>query len=105
MLLLRVVYILQNKNYDASNAFLKTSSYVEQKMKLTSLRIFSGSSSTSLRFASGNNSVLTPARRAAIVFSLTPPIRKTFPVSEISPVMPTSGRIGRFNARDINDDT
>ena len=40
--------------------------------------------------------VVKPARWALNVFSFTPPIGNTLPRSVISPVIPTSRRIGRF---------
>lgn len=42
--------------------------------------------------------VVIPSRAALIVFSLTPPIGKTLPVREISPVIPMFCLIGLFNA-------
>ena len=44
------------------------------------------SSSKSCWLALGKIRVFTPLRRAAMVFSLTPPIGKTLPVSVTSPV-------------------
>jgi hypothetical protein len=44
-----------------------------------------GRSLTSLRFFAGSSTVLTPARRAPISFSLIPPTAVMRPRSEISP--------------------
>lgn len=40
---------------------------------------------------------------AAKIFSLTPPILSTFPVKEISPVIPTKKSVYIFNAKEIKD--
>ena len=44
--------------------------------------------------------VVKPARCALSVFSLTPPIGSTRPLNVISPVIPTSRLIGRFERAD-----
>ena len=46
-----------------------------------------------------------PARCAAMVFSLTPPMGSTRPVSESSPVMARSGRAGVPIARESSEVT
>jgi hypothetical protein len=46
---------------------------------------------------------VTPARFAAIVLSLTPPIGSTRPVMVISPVIATRCLIGRFNATESRE--
>ena len=47
--------------------------------------------------------VLAPARRAATVFSLKPPIRRTFPVTVNSPVIARVGSRDLSKARDSSD--
>ncbi len=47
--------------------------------------------------------VLAPTRFAATVFSLRPPIRRTFPVTVSSPVMARAGSRGVSIARDRRD--
>ena len=51
----------------------------------------------------GKMIVFAPALRAATVFSLSPPIRKTLPVTVNSPVMAMVGSSGLFNARESSD--
>ena len=58
----------------------------------------SGISSTSLRLASGSMASVMPARFAARIFSLTPPIGSTLPRRVSSPVMATRG-LGRRPVR------
>ena len=60
----------------------------------------SARSDQSFRLSAGKMRHLTPARLAAIVFSLIPPTGRTFPVNDSSPVMATFCRIGLFNASD-----
>ncbi len=47
-------------------------------------------------FSIGQTMVSMPARRAARIFSLSPPIGSTFPRSVISPVMAIAQRTGRL---------
>jgi hypothetical protein len=60
----------------------------------------SGSSSQSDVLSAGNRIFVAPARRAATVFSLKPPIRRTLPVTVNSPVMATVGSREWFKAKD-----
>lgn len=47
--------------------------------------------------------VLAPARRAATVFSRSPPIRNTLPVTVSSPVIAMVGSMGWLKARDNSE--
>jgi len=60
-----------------------------------------GKSSASFRLEAGNRTVLTPARRAPISFSLIPPTAVTFPRSDISPVMAIVGGTALPENRDM----
>ena len=51
----------------------------------------------------GKMIVLAPALRAATVFSLKPPIRRTLPVTVNSPVIAMVGSSGLSNARESSD--
>ena len=53
-----------------------------------------------MRLPSGNRIVVTPLRRAAMVFSLTPPMGITMPVSVTSPVIARFGRTAFPKASD-----
>ena len=53
-------------------------------------------------FALGKMIVVNPALCALKDFSFTPPIGNTLPRSVISPVIPTSRRIGRFVKADTS---
>lgn len=63
----------------------------------------SGNSNQSLRLSLGKMTILAPARLAATVFSLSPPMRKTFPVTVNSPVIATVCANGCLSAREINE--
>ena len=63
----------------------------------------SGNSSQSDILSSGNMIVLAPARRAATVFSRSPPILRTLPVTVNSPVMARVGSRGWSRARDNSE--
>lgn len=52
-----------------------------------------GRSLVSFRFCAGRSTVLTPARRAPISFSLMPPTAVTRPRREISPCLPQMARV------------
>ena len=55
-----------------------------------------GTSSSSFRLSFGQTMVSMPARRAARIFSFSPPMGSTFPRRVISPVMATEHRTGRL---------
>lgn len=59
-----------------------------------------GMSSHSARLPLGKRIVVAPLRFAAMVFSRRPPIRRSLPLSEISPVMATVAPNGWSNARE-----
>lgn len=63
----------------------------------------SGSSSQSDVLSAGKMTVLAPARRAATVFSRSPPMRRTFPVTVSSPVIAIVGSRGWFKARESKE--
>src|SRR5262249_6399694 len=58
-----------------------------------------GISTRSFSLAAGISTCVTPARRAARIFSLIPPTGKTLPRSVISPVMARSGGTGLSSSR------
>src|SRR5213593_780772 len=62
----------------------------------------SGTSTISLWFRPGTSTVFTPARAAAVSFSLSPPIGSTRPRSVSSPVIATSWRAGRRQSREAS---
>ena len=63
-------------------------------MNSSASRASGGSSSRSGSFSRGKITRFSPARWAASDFSRMPPIGSTWPVSVISPVMPTSSATG-----------
>jgi len=63
---------------------------LDAKTKLSFSRTSGSISARSLSFSAGIITVVTPFRRAAMVFSLRPPIARTLPRSVISPVIATS---------------
>ena len=65
-------------------------------------RVSGGSSSRSLSFSRGKMTRLSPARCAASDFSRMPPIGSTWPVSVISPVMPTSSATGSLRTSEAS---
>lgn len=73
-----------------------TSCILSTKMKSRSWRNFFGISCKSLSFFLGITKLLIPTRRAAKAFSRTPPTARIRPRKVISPVNPTSRRIGRL---------
>ena len=74
----------------ATSAVASTSSIDSTGTKVMLRRIFGGSSSRSALFFAGRMIVRIPARCAARIFSLRPPIGSTRPRSVISPVIATS---------------
>lgn len=63
----------------------------------------SGSSNQSDMLSAGKMMVFAPTRFAATVFSRSPPIRRTLPVTVSSPVMARAGLRGLSMARDNRD--
>ena len=57
-------------------------------------KLTSGSSSQFDMLSAGKMTFLAPARRAATVFSRSPPMRSTLPVTVSSPVMAMVGSTG-----------
>src|SRR5213594_866393 len=79
----------------SSSASSSTSSIVSTGLMSSSFFTSSGTSTTSLLLRAGTSTVFTPARAAAVSFSLSPPIGSTRPRSVSSPVIATSWRAGR----------
>lgn len=82
----------------AQSVSIAASTLVSKRGKLTS-----GNSSQSDILSCGNTIILQPARLAATVFSLNPPILNTLPVSVSSPVIATVGSTGVSSASESND--
>ena len=74
---------------------------VSAKTNLTSFNKCLGSSSKSFLFRLGIMILVTVARLAASIFSLSPPIGRTRPRKVTSPVMATSWRAGMLAKLDI----
>src|SRR6267378_4453126 len=79
-----------------------TSSSVSTGLISISFFTSSGTSTMSLWLRAGTITVFTPARAAAVSFSLSPPIGSTRPRSVSSPVIATSWRAGRWHNSDAN---
>src|SRR5437667_2546409 len=85
---------------DSSSACSSTSSIVSTGLISSSCFTSSGTSTMSLWLRAGTSTVFTPARAAAVSFSLSPPIGSTRPRSVSSPVIATSWRAGRRHKSD-----
>src|SRR6058998_476522 len=79
-----------------------TSSIVSTGLISSSCFTSSGTSTMSLWLRAGTSTVLTPARAAAVSFSLRPPIGRMRPRSVSSPVIATSWRAGRRHRSDAS---
>src|SRR2546426_247632 len=86
----------------SSSASSSTSSIVSTGLMSSSFFTSSGTSTTSLLLRAGTSTVFTPARTAAVSFSLRPPIGSTRPRSVSSPVIATSWRAGRRHSSDAS---
>src|SRR5213596_1341177 len=86
----------------SSSACSSTWSIVSTGLISRSCFTSSGTSTMSLWFRPGTSTVFTPARAAAVSFSLSPPIGSTRPRSVSSPVIATSWRAGRRQSRDAS---
>src|SRR3989449_4858522 len=86
----------------SSSASSSTSSSVSTGLISSSFFTSSGTSTMSLWLRAGTTTVLTPARAAAVSFSLSPPVGSTRPRSVSSPVIATSWRAGRWHNSDAN---
>src|SRR2546429_1715967 len=86
----------------SSSASSSTSSSVSTGLISSSFFTSSGTSTMSLWLRAGTTTVLTPARAAAVSFSLSPPIGSTRPRSVSSPVIATSWRAGRWHNSDAS---
>src|SRR5881397_560341 len=86
----------------SSSASSSTSSIVSTGLISSSCFTSSGMSTTSLWLRAGTSTVLTPARAAAVSFSLSPPIGRMRPRSVSSPVIATSWRAGRRHRSDAS---
>src|SRR6267378_5943298 len=86
----------------SSSASSSTSSSVSTGLISISFFTSSGTSTMSLWLRAGTITVFTPARAAAVSFSLSPPIGSTRPRSVSSPVIATSWRAGRWHNSDAN---
>src|SRR6266567_670848 len=84
----------------SSSASSSTSSIVSTGLISSSCFTSSGTSTMSLWLRAGTSTVLTPARAAAVSFSLSPPIGRMRPRSVSSPVIATSWRDGRRHKSD-----
>src|SRR3989449_54854 len=84
----------------SSRASSSTSSIVSTGLISSSCFTSSGTSTMSLWLRAGTSTVLTPARAAAVSFSLSPPIGRMRPRSVSSPVIATSWRDGRRHKSD-----
>src|SRR3989475_5336585 len=81
----------------SSSASSSTSSSVSTGLISISFFTSSSTSTMSLWLRAGTTTVLTPARAAAVSFSLSPPLGSTRPRSVSSPVIATSWREGRWH--------
>src|SRR6266704_269552 len=86
----------------SSSASSSTSSIVSTGLISSSCFTSSGTSMMSLWLRAGTSTVFTPARAAAVSFSLIPPIGSTRPRSVSSPVIATSWRAGRWHRSDAS---
>src|SRR3989449_2546831 len=86
----------------SSSASSSTSSIVSTGLISSSCFTSSGTSTMSLWLRAGTSTVLTPARAAAVSFSLSPPIGRMRPPSLSSPVIATSWRAGRRHRSDAS---
>src|SRR6266571_3017750 len=86
----------------SSSASSSTSSIVSTGLISSSCFTSSGTSMMSLWLRAGTSTVFTPARAAAVSFSLSPPIGSTRPRSVSSPVIATSWRAGRWHRSDAS---
>src|SRR6266850_2350234 len=86
----------------SSSASSSTSSIVSTGLMSSSCFTSSGTSTMSLWLRAGTSTVLTPARAAAVSFSLSPPIGRMRPRSVSSPVIATSWRDGRRHNSDAS---
>src|SRR5437660_2951653 len=86
----------------SSSASSSTSSSVSTGLISISFFTSSGTSTMSLWLRAGTITVFTPARAAAVSFSLSPPIGSTRPRSVSSPVIATSWRAGRWHNSDAS---
>src|SRR6266850_5204673 len=86
----------------SSSASSSTSSIVSTGLMSSSCFTSSGTSMMSLWLRAGTSTVLTPARAAAVSFSLSPPIGRMRPRSVSSPVIATSWRDGRRHNSDAS---
>src|SRR3989441_503023 len=86
----------------SSSASSNTSSSVSTGLISSSFFTSSGTSTRSLLLRAGTSTVCTPARAAAMSFSLSPPIGSTRPRSVSSPVIATSWRAGRRHSSDAS---
>src|SRR2546425_899342 len=84
----------------SSSASSSTSSSVSTGLISINFFTSSGTSTMSLWLRAGTITVFTPARAAAVSFSLSPPIGSTRPRSVSSPVIATSWRAGRRHKSD-----
>src|SRR5207249_2713373 len=90
------------KGCGSSSASSSTSSIVSTGLIWSSCFTSSGTSTMSLWLRAGTSTVLTPARAAAVSFSLSPPIGRMRPRSVSSPVIATSWRAGRRHRSDAS---
>src|SRR2546422_4511524 len=86
----------------SSKASSSTSSIVSTGLISSSCFTSSGTSTMSLWLRAGTSTVLTPARAAAVSFSLSPPLGRMRPRSVSSPVIATSWRAGRRHRSDAS---
>src|SRR2546430_2546240 len=86
----------------SSSASSSTSSSVSTGLISINFFTSSGTSTMSLWLRAGTITVFTPARAAAVSFSLSPPIGSTRPRSVSSPVIATSWRAGRWHNSDAS---
>src|SRR3989440_3309048 len=86
----------------SSSASSSTSSIVSTGLISSSCFTSSGTSMMSFWLRAGTSTVLTPARAAAVSFSLSPPIGRMRPRSVSSPVIATSWRDGRRHNSDAS---
>src|SRR2546428_9789685 len=86
----------------SSNACSSTSSIVSTGLISSSCFTSSGTSTMSLWLRAGTSTVLTPARAAAVSFSLSPPIGRMRPPSVSSAVIATSWRARRPHRSDAS---
>ena len=86
----------------SASAIFSTSSIVDTMCTSSVSITFFGMSARSFSLSRGRMMFVTPARWAARIFSLTPPIGSTLPRSVISPVMATSRRVGILVSADTS---